>query len=75
VEKAYKFRIYPFLEQEDQIQRTFGCVRFIYNHFLSRRKAVHEERGETLNYVACSSELTSLKKELEWLKEVDATAL
>jgi putative transposase len=30
---------------------------------------------ETFNYVACSADMTILKKQKEWLKEVDATAL
>ena len=31
--------------------------------------------GKTLNYNACSGELTAMKKETEWLKEPDSTAL
>ena len=33
--KAYKFRIYPNKEQQLQISKTFGCVRFVYNNVLS----------------------------------------
>ena len=29
--KAYKFRIYPNVEQQELFSKTFGCVRFIYN--------------------------------------------
>ena len=32
--KAYKFRLYPNDEQKILIHKTFGCVRFVYNHFL-----------------------------------------
>lgn len=42
---------------------------------LAYRKELYEERSETANYYACSGNLTALKKELEWLKEVDSTAL
>jgi len=73
--KAYKFRIYPNKQQEILINKTFGCCRFVYNHFLSRRKEVYENENKTLNYNSCSGELTKLKKELTWLKEVDSTAL
>jgi len=73
--KAYKFRIYPNKQQQELIHKTFGCCRFIYNHFLTRRKEVFEKENKTLNYNVCSSELTKLKKELVWLKEVDSTAL
>ena len=36
--KAYKFRLYPNDEQRQLIHKTFGCVRFIYNHFLNECK-------------------------------------
>jgi putative transposase len=29
--RAYKFRIYPDAEQRDNLARTFGSVRFVYN--------------------------------------------
>lgn len=75
MEYSYKFRIYPTREQENLIQRTFGCCRFVYNHFLAMRIEVYKERSETMNYYVCANALTPLKKELEWLKEVDSTAL
>lgn len=75
MERSYKFRIYPTQEQENIIQRTFGCCRFVYNHFLSKRIKAFRERGETINYYDCSKALTQMKKDSEWLKEVDATAL
>lgn len=75
MEYSYKFRIYPNTEQKNLIQRTFGCCRFVYNRFLALRKERYETVKETLNYVACSRELTSLKKELPWLKEVDSIPL
>ena len=30
-EKAYKYRIYPNKKQQELIQKTFGCTRFVYN--------------------------------------------
>ncbi|MED1869811.1 helix-turn-helix domain-containing protein, partial [Bacillus thuringiensis] len=35
INKAYKFRIYPNHAQEILINKTIGCSRFIFNHFLS----------------------------------------
>lgn len=75
MEYSYKFRIYPTRAQENLIQRTFGCCRFVYNHFLAVRIEAYKERGETMNYYVCANALTPMKKGLEWLKEVDATAL
>lgn len=75
MEYSYKFRIYPNSEQATLIARTFGCARFVYNHFLSFRKETYEASGETINYVKSSALLTQLKKELIWLKEVDSIPL
>ena len=75
MEKAYKFRIYPNDEQMQQIQSTFGCCRYVFNHFLSRRIELYKASGETLNYNDCSAELTELKVEFPWLREVDAIGL
>lgn len=75
MEYAYKFRIYPTKEQEDLMRRTFGCCRFVFNRFLAIRKETYENTGKTFGYNACAKQLTELKNELEWLKEVDSTAL
>ena len=75
VNKAYKFRIYPNKEQETLISKTFGCSRFVFNHFLAKWDNAYKETGKGLTYNSCSSQLTQLKKELAWLKEVDSVAL
>ncbi|OAH63241.1 IS200/IS605 family element RNA-guided endonuclease TnpB [Domibacillus aminovorans] len=75
VNKAYKFRIYPNKEQEILIAKTIGCSRFIFNHFLAKWNDAYKETGIGLSYGSCSAELPSLKKELEWLKEVDSIAI
>lgn len=75
MEYSYKFRIYPNTEQQTLIQKTFGCLRFVYNHFLHLRKETYEAHKKTLNYVKTSAMLTQLKKEIPWLKEVDSIPL
>lgn len=75
VNKAFKFRIYPTKEQENLIAKTIGCSRFVFNRFLEQWSAAYTETGKGLNYNSCSAELTQLKKELIWLKEVDSIAL
>ena len=72
---TYKFRIYPNEAQKELIEKTFGCCRFVYNYFLDKRIKGYEESKETLNFYSCCKQLTSLKKELPWLKEVDSTSL
>ena len=75
MEKAYKYRIYPNKTQKELITKTFGCCRFVYNKYLAKRIEMYETNKETFSYVRCAKDLTQLKKDLEWLKEVDSTAL
>ncbi len=35
ITKGYVFRMYPNENQINLIEKSFGCSRFIYNHFLS----------------------------------------
>ncbi|WP_346938105.1 IS200/IS605 family element RNA-guided endonuclease TnpB [uncultured Clostridium sp.] len=73
--KAYKFRIYPTEEQKILIQKTFGSCRFVYNRFLGLKIEMYKEEKKSLSYGQCCKQLTELKKEYEWLKEVDSDAL
>lgn len=75
MEYSYKFRIYPNAVQATQIQRTFGCCRFVWNHYLDLRKSKYENSKEPFGYNKCSQDMTLLKKNLLWLSEVDSTAL
>jgi putative transposase len=75
VNKAYKFRIYPTEEQKILIAKTIGCGRFVFNHFLDKWTTSYKNTGKGLTYNSCSSQLTQLKKEIEWLSEVDSTSL
>ena len=43
--KGYKFRMYLNPNQEQLINKTFGCSRFIYNHFLEQKKTLYNEYG------------------------------
>ena len=74
-EKAYKYRIYPNKAQRELISKTFGCCRFVYNKYLAKRIELYEENKEAFSYVQCANDMKKLKSELEWLKEVDSTAL
>lgn len=73
--KAYRYRIYPNKEQEGLIQKTFGCVRFVYNHFLNDRITAYKENGESRTFFQQNKALTTLKQEYPWLQEPDKNAL
>ena len=74
--KSFKYRLYPNKEQQVQIQKTFGCCRFVYNQTLAYRKELYETEKKTMSKIDCNNFVNqNLKKEYEWLKEVDKFAL
>lgn len=74
--KAYKYRIYPNNDQKVQIAKTFGCCRFVYNQTLAYRKVSYEKEKKSMSRTDCNNFCNrELKKEHEWLKEVDKFAL
>lgn len=75
MDKAFKFRLYPNKEQELQLSKTFGSCRYVYNYYLNKRIELYKENKQSMNYNACSADLTNLKQQLPWLKEIDKFAL
>ena len=74
---AFKFRVYPTKEQQILINKTFGCCRFVYNYFLTKRRDAWVNNKQSINYEQTSVMLTKLKnnKQYKWLKDVDCTSL
>ena len=76
VNKGFKFLILPNVDQIILIEKTFGCVRLIYNHFLEIQKRRLEDNLRILNYTETANDMKSWKdNEKLFLKEVDSTAL
>lgn len=73
--KGFKIRIYPSQEQIQLIEKTFGCVRYVYNYILKLKQKAYNIFELKLNYVKISSILTKLKQCKAWLYEVDCIAL
>src|SRR5574344_2121977 len=75
--KAYKFRIYPSEEQEILLAKHFGACRFVFNHYLNKRKESYFEDKKSLNYYDNATDLTQLKKDKDytWLKEINSQSL
>ncbi|MHA1830051.1 MAG: helix-turn-helix domain-containing protein, partial [Candidatus Helarchaeota archaeon] len=75
--RAIKVRLYPNEAQEEMLNKTFGCCRFIYNKMLEERNTVYEElKGDSqaLHDHRYKTE-KEYKEQFEFLKEVDAKAL
>jgi putative transposase len=75
--KAFKVRLYPNAAQRELINRTVGCARFVYNHYLALRTSTYRDTGRGMTYKETDKHLTTLKKaeETAWLAEVDKFAL
>jgi len=77
VHKAYRFRIFPDSKQKELLSRHFGSCRFVFNHFLNRRKESYLKENKTPNYYDNANDLTKLKKEesFAWMCEVNSQSL
>ena len=69
--KAYKYRIYPTAKQEVLLNKTFGCVRVVWNHNVE----VFNKFDKNLSEQVQSLTTTQLKQKHEWMSEVSAAAL
>ena len=73
--KTFKVRIYPNREQQILIDKTHGCVRYIYNFMLNLKEKLYIYHKISLTYYNMCKILTELKKHKIWLKEVDNHSL
>ena len=73
--KAFKFRLYPTLEQGEYFFKSAGCCRFVWNYFLNKTCEEYRTTGKFLFRYDLQKLLPGMKKEFPWLKEVDSQAL
>src|SRR6266487_5503176 len=74
---AYKCRAYPAPEQAAALNRTFGCVRLVWNRTLAWRHArYHGEHAKT-NFTQANAYLTGMKatEDHAFLNEVSSVPL
>lgn len=59
------------------LNRTFGCIRVVWNRTLAERHALYATEGKSTSYAQTDAALTALKKtpEFEWLTEVSSVPL
>jgi putative transposase len=77
VRTAYKCRAYPDPEQATVLNRTFGCVRVVWNRTLAwRHQRYHAEKAGT-SFTQANAYLTAMKATdgLAWLNEVSSVPL
>ena len=75
--RAYRYRFYPTDAQAQQLARTFGCVRHVYNWALDLRSTAWSASKERVNYHETARRLALLKTDAEksWLNDVSSVAL
>ena len=69
--KAYKFRLYPNATQEILLNKTFGCVRYAWNQNVANFLTYDKETNPKPIFKTS----TELRGEIEWMKEVSASAI
>ena len=70
--RAIKIRLYPNKEQEQKLNKTLGCYRFVYNHMLAIKQEAYNKDKTNLRLCELSKYLfgTLLKDEqYAWLKD------
>ncbi|WP_084957780.1 RNA-guided endonuclease InsQ/TnpB family protein [Thermoactinospora rubra] len=74
---AYKVRVYPTPEQAAVLNRTFGCVRLVWNKVLAWRHARYHTQGLKTSYAETDRYLTEMKRdgEHDFLYEVSSVPL
>lgn len=71
VKRAYKYRFYPTPEQAEQLAKTFGCVRYVYNRALAERSRAWTQEQRRVTHAETDRMLTQWKRDPDtvWLAE------
>ncbi len=77
VRTAYRCRAYPDEAQQAVLNRTFGCVRVVWNRTLAARHRRWQLEGRGTSYAESDRALTAMKRdpELAFLTEVSCVPL
>ena len=77
VRTAYRCRAYPGEQQQQVLNRTFGCVRVVWNQTLAARHARWQAERTSTSYAQTDAALTIMKKDpdLAFLTEVSSVPL
>ena len=75
--KAFKYRLNPTSEQIIQMEKTFGCCRYVYNWALDLKIKTYQSEKRSLSAVDLCKQLTLLKKDPDhvWLNEISNECL
>ncbi|MEX5711167.1 helix-turn-helix domain-containing protein, partial [Parafrankia sp. FMc6] len=63
MKRAYRYRFYPTAEQAEQLARTFGCVRYVYNRALAERHRAWFSEQRRVTHAETDTMLTAWKRD------------
>ncbi len=71
VKRAYRYRFYPTPGQAEQLAKTFGCVRYVYNRALAERSRAWTQEQRRVTHAETDRMLTAWKRDpgTAWLAE------
>lgn len=72
---SYKYRLYPNKAQKEFLAQHFGCVRKIYNHFLSESGSDYQNYDQPWNRYRYQRQLPALKQQFAYLSDVNSQSL
>ena len=73
--KSFRYRLYPTSEQSVLLNKHIGSSRFVYNLALETKQMAWAGNRVNLNCFDLIKQLPELKKECEWLKEINSQSL
>ena len=76
--RTIKVRLYPNNEQEQKINKTLGCYRFVYNHMLALKQEAYKRDKTKLGLCELSKYLFgTLRKDEQyaWLKKENSAVM
>jgi putative transposase len=73
--KALKYRMYPTDEQCVLLDKHIGCCRLVYNLALETKEFAYAAKKVNLSCHALIKQLPELKKEYDWLQEINSQSL
>lgn len=78
IQRGYTYALRPESEQAEALARTAGVCRLVWNLALEQRRdhwrRYQANTGNNLNYVTQARELTKLRAEVDFIREVSQTA-
>lgn len=73
----YRYRFYPDPTQAEQLEKTFGACRWVYNEGLALRVGAWERHRVSVGFAETCRALTGWRQAsaTSWLREVSSTVL